>query len=103
MKNRPERLICFLVVWLTMFSCISGSGQNISKKRTGTDFKHLCLPGAYAVKQAFTGIRDTVEMGDLDPTWGIILDKSCLQSWNILFLQISIISSQASSVKENGK
>jgi hypothetical protein len=46
MKNRPERLICFLVVWLTMFSCISGKGQIISKKaELAPDFKHLWLPG----------------------------------------------------------
>jgi hypothetical protein len=50
MKNRPERLICFLVVWLTMFSCISGKGQNISKKWELTpDFKHLWLPGTNAI------------------------------------------------------
>jgi hypothetical protein len=50
MKNRPERLICFLVVWLTMFSCISGKGQNISKKaELSPDFKHLWLPGTNAM------------------------------------------------------
>ncbi len=76
MKNRPERLICFLVVWLTMFSCISGSGQNISKKaELAPDFKHLCLPGAYAVKQAFMD-QGYGRRGDLDQTWGIILARA---------------------------
>lgn len=45
MKNRPERLISFLVVWLTMFSCIQGYGQNSLKKDFSLDFKHLSLPG----------------------------------------------------------
>jgi hypothetical protein len=54
MKNRPERLICFLVVWLTMFSCISVKGQNISKKTDlAPDFKHLWLPGSNSVKNVF--------------------------------------------------
>jgi hypothetical protein len=49
MKNRPERQISFLVVWLTMFSCISGNGQNLSKKvDLAPDFKHLWLPGTNA-------------------------------------------------------
>jgi len=48
MKNRPERKFSFLVVWLTMFSCISGNGQNMLKKTdSGTDFKHLSLPGSH--------------------------------------------------------
>jgi hypothetical protein len=54
MKNRPERLICFLVVWLTMFSYISVKGQNISKKTDlAPDFKHLWLPGSNSVKNVF--------------------------------------------------
>jgi len=49
MKNRPERKFSFLVVWLTMFSCISGNGQNMLKKAdSGTDFKHVSLPGSHA-------------------------------------------------------
>jgi hypothetical protein len=76
MKNRPERLICFLVVWLTMFSCISGKGQNISKKAELTpDFKHLYLPGTIAVKRAFIA-QGYGRRGDLDQTWGIILGRS---------------------------
>lgn len=38
MKNRPQRQISFLVVWLTMFSFLPGWGQN---------------PGGFGVKQAF--------------------------------------------------
>jgi hypothetical protein len=76
MKNRPERLICFLVVWLTMFSCISGKGQNISKKAELTpDFKHLYLPGTNAVKRAFIA-QGYDRRGDLDQPWGIILGRS---------------------------
>jgi hypothetical protein len=45
MKNRPERKISFLVVWLTMFSCISGYGQNFYKKGLKTDFLKLSYPG----------------------------------------------------------
>jgi hypothetical protein len=49
MKNRPQRLISFLVVWLTMFSCLSLSGQNLFKKDDlSPDFKHLWLPGVHA-------------------------------------------------------
>jgi hypothetical protein len=78
MKNRPERLICFLVVWLTMFSCISGEGQNILKKWELTpDFKHLWLPGSTAVRDA---LMDQMwsRRGNLDQTWGIILSRSIL-------------------------
>ena len=45
MKNRPERKISFLVVWLTMFSCILGYGQVFYKKQLKTDFLRLKLPG----------------------------------------------------------
>jgi hypothetical protein len=46
MKNRLQRLIFFLVVWLTMFSCIRVNGQNLLKKTESVpDFKHLSLPG----------------------------------------------------------
>jgi hypothetical protein len=45
MKNRPERLICFLVVWLTMFSFDQANGQNSLKKDFSTDFGHIRLPG----------------------------------------------------------
>jgi hypothetical protein len=77
MKNRPERLICFLVVWLTMFSCISGKGQNISKKtELAPDFKHLYLPGADAVKQAFIAQDRGWSGGHLDQTSGIVLARS---------------------------
>jgi hypothetical protein len=45
MKNRPERQISFLVVWLTMFSCISGYGQVFYKKGLKADFLNLSYPG----------------------------------------------------------
>ncbi len=45
MKNRPERKISFLVVWLTMFSCISGYGQVFYKQSLKVDFLKLNYPG----------------------------------------------------------
>ena len=44
MKNRPERLICFLVVWLTMFSCIQVEGQKSLPPGAKTDFLQLRYP-----------------------------------------------------------
>ena len=76
MMNRPERLICFLVVWLTMFSCISGKGQNISKKRVlAPDFKHLWLPGTNAIIDiSKTQARGWVGIyGNLNLSLGVIL------------------------------
>jgi hypothetical protein len=55
MKNRPERLICFLVVWLTMFSFKTGWGQNpyalgVSGQIMGQNptFKQVRFPGGNA-------------------------------------------------------
>jgi hypothetical protein len=45
MINRPERLICFLVVWLTMFSCVNGWGQNPYQAMLKKDFSILQYPG----------------------------------------------------------
>ena len=45
MKNRPERKISFLVVWLTMFSCILGYGQVFYKMELKADFLKLNYPG----------------------------------------------------------
>jgi hypothetical protein len=45
MKNRPERLICFLVVWLTMFSCIGVRGQKFYPESLKNDFLQLRYPG----------------------------------------------------------
>ena len=45
MKNRPERLFCFLVVWLTMFSCIWVQGQTYSPEGLKKDFLQILLPG----------------------------------------------------------
>jgi hypothetical protein len=46
MKNQSERLICFLVVWLTMFSRISVQGQKIYREELKKDFVGLRYPGA---------------------------------------------------------
>jgi hypothetical protein len=46
MKNRPERLISFLVVWLTMFSCIYSRGQNSYAQLLKVDFLQLKYPGS---------------------------------------------------------
>jgi hypothetical protein len=45
MKNRPERLIFFLVVWLTMFSFQHGWGQNLNPSGMKRDFLQLSYPG----------------------------------------------------------
>lgn len=45
MKNWPKRQICFLVVWLTMFSPLTGWGQNPFGKGIKKDFLHLHFPG----------------------------------------------------------
>lgn len=49
MKNRLERKISFLVVWLTMFSCILGYGQDFYKKERKADFLKLNYPGRSAI------------------------------------------------------
>ena len=46
MKNRPQRQISFLVVWLTMFSSYTGWGQKPFQKGQKTDFLQLHFPGA---------------------------------------------------------
>jgi|KBSMisStandDraft_5_1062788.scaffolds.fasta_scaffold23716_3 hypothetical protein len=48
MKNRPQRLNCFLVVWLTMFSLTSGWGQNTraTDVRMGFFEGTLSFPGS---------------------------------------------------------
>jgi hypothetical protein len=48
MKNRAERKIFFLVVWLTMISCISGYGQDFYKMGIKKDFLGLAYPGTPA-------------------------------------------------------
>lgn len=51
MKNRAERKIFFLVVWLTTISCISGYGQDFYKMGIKKDFLGLAYPGS--------GVRST--------------------------------------------
>jgi hypothetical protein len=73
MKNRPERQISFLVVWLTMFSCISGNGQNLLKKvELAPDFKHLWLPGTNVQFR----VSNTEYTGGLNLSWGLIYERS---------------------------
>ena len=77
MKNRPERKISFLVVWLTMFSCISGNGQILLKKADLTpDFKHLWLPGANADLRANNGLIMGGCLAHLDRSWGVVVAKT---------------------------
>jgi hypothetical protein len=45
MKNRQQRHISFLVVWLTMFSCFTGWGQNYCPTLPKVDFLRLSYPG----------------------------------------------------------
>ena len=45
MKNRPERQISFLVVWLTMFSCICTQGQVCYPRAEKIAFLQLKYPG----------------------------------------------------------
>jgi hypothetical protein len=46
MKNQPQRLISFLVVWLTMFSCVLARGQSFSPPTWENDFLEIPLPGS---------------------------------------------------------
>jgi hypothetical protein len=71
MKNRPERLICFLVVWLTMFSFSQANGQNSLKKDFNVDFKHLCLPGGNSALSG-SADKDSVLNGRPDAPLGAI-------------------------------
>ncbi len=48
MINWAERLFFFLVVWLTMFSCIYTQAQNSFKKGSKIDFLQLKYPGRAA-------------------------------------------------------
>jgi hypothetical protein len=45
MKNRQQRQISFLVVWLTMFSSFEGWGQKPFEKGLKVDFLQLHYPG----------------------------------------------------------
>ncbi len=46
MNNRQERLICFLVVWFTMFSCTFVCAQNPYQQGIKKDFSGVRLPGS---------------------------------------------------------
>jgi hypothetical protein len=45
MKNRPERQISFLVVWLTMFSCFCAQAQVFYPETQKTGFLQPHYPG----------------------------------------------------------
>jgi hypothetical protein len=44
MNNRPQRHICFLVVWLTMFSCMIAHAQKDFQQGQKKDFLLLIYP-----------------------------------------------------------
>jgi hypothetical protein len=46
MMNRSQRLKSFLVVWLTMFSCIYLHAQNFYELGINHDFEQLKYPGS---------------------------------------------------------
>jgi hypothetical protein len=72
MKNRPERIIFFLVVWLTMFSFLSGWGQKSYPEGSGKDFSHLTLPGSKVQEMS----HNTDYIGGLDLAYGVIFANS---------------------------
>src|SRR6267378_2390980 len=72
MKNRPERLISFLVVWLTMFSCVDAWGQNSYLTAPKKDFSRISLPGT--TLRRMSGNPDRTK--GLDLTWGVIFARS---------------------------
>jgi hypothetical protein len=74
MKNRPERLICFVVVWLTMFSCNDVRGQVVLRKGSKMDFLHLQYPGAKNGQYGLTGpyfLSKTGEPADISPDFSM--------------------------------
>jgi hypothetical protein len=74
MKNRPQRLISFLVVWLTMFSCIRVSAQIPHPGSPEKDFLRLRYPGMpidpvypkFFLIQTFAAGSEAVPMGAFD-------------------------------------
>ena len=75
MKNRSERIICFLVVWLTMFSRISVQGQKIYREELKKDFVHLRYPG--------------VQYGQISPAHFIFVKYSMETSYPPSFLGLN--------------
>ena len=72
MKNRPERIIFFLVVWLTMFSFLKGWGQKPYPKGSGKDFSHLILPGSNIQEMT----RHTGYTGGFDLVYGSVFGST---------------------------
>jgi len=52
MKNWSQRLKCFLVVWLTMISCICARSQDFNKMGINKDFLKLIYPGTEGLKMS---------------------------------------------------
>jgi hypothetical protein len=71
MKNRPERLICFLVVWLTMFSCICVQGQKNYRQGLKMDFVQLQYPNAPISPTPFVFVKNVVETSHPTPFFGL--------------------------------
>jgi len=76
MKNRAERKIFFLVVWLTTISCISGYGQDFYKMGIKKDFLGLAYPGtpAQSVRQRRVGVYP-------EPSGGLVSRSISEISW----------------------
>ena len=61
MKNRTQRLIFFLVVWLTMFSCISIQAQIFLTDRSKKEFLRLHYPGSTELEKVFNPLFQPVK------------------------------------------
>jgi hypothetical protein len=90
MKNRAERLICFLVVWLTMISSVLAQDQKTVPVGLKKDFSHLLLPGG-STRQT-TGNPHIVK--EQDPVWGVLLTSS-VQSEGLYSIPSNIFYTQS--------
>ncbi len=70
MKNRPQRQISFLVVWLTMFSFHTGWGQKPWPEGLKRDFSGLIPPGTKPEKKT----HQTGYTAGKNPTSGVKLE-----------------------------
>jgi hypothetical protein len=75
MKNRAERKIFFLVVWLTTISCIFGYGQDFYKMGIKKDFLGLTYPGSPAQSLEQRGINASP-----NPSGGFVLRSTSDES-----------------------
>jgi hypothetical protein len=93
MKNRPERLISFLVVWFTMFSCICVRGQKSPSEGLVKDFAQLRYPGTGVDpidrKSPLPG-KDGGESYNPSPFFGLNMYNGMTEgSWEVLYAQPS--------------